>query len=122
MEAARLCLDAGADVNALLPVHKHSTPLHQAAINEDLPMLELLVARGARLDTRDTLWNATPLDWAVHNEQDRRGGLPALAQRSERHAVAGSRDDVGHGGIADRHRFVVVDVLADAQPPGGARA
>ncbi|MET0653008.1 MAG: ankyrin repeat domain-containing protein [Hyphomicrobiaceae bacterium] len=69
LEAARLCLDAGADVNALLPVHKHSTPLHQAAINEDLPMLELLVARGARRDTRDTLWNATPLNWAVHNEK-----------------------------------------------------
>lgn len=69
VEAARLCLDAGADVNSLLPVHKHSTPLHQAAINDDLPMLELLVARGARLDTRDTLWDATPLNWAVHNEK-----------------------------------------------------
>ena len=50
-------------------VHKHSTPLHQAAIDDDLPMLELLVARGARLDTRDTLWNGTPLGWAVHNEK-----------------------------------------------------
>ena len=69
LEAARLCLDAGVDVNSLLPVHKHSTPLHQAAINDDLPMLELLVARGARLDTRDTLWNGTPLGWAVHNEK-----------------------------------------------------
>ena len=69
LEAARLCLDAGADVNSLLPVHKHSTPLHQAAINDDLPMLELLVGRGARLDTRDTLWNGTPLGWAVHNEK-----------------------------------------------------
>ena len=67
LEAARLCLDAGADVNSLLPVHKHSTPLHQASINEDLPMLQLLVARGAKLDTRDTLWDATPLNWAVHN-------------------------------------------------------
>jgi len=67
LEAARLCLDAGADVNSLLPVHKHSTPLHQAAINDDLPMLELLVARGAKLDTRDRLWNGTPLGWAVHN-------------------------------------------------------
>jgi peptide-methionine (S)-S-oxide reductase len=66
-EAARLCLDAGAEVNSMLPVHKHSTPLHQAAINDDLPMLELLVARGAKLDTRDTLWNGTPLGWAVHN-------------------------------------------------------
>jgi ankyrin repeat protein len=69
LEAARLCLDAGADVNALLPVHKHSTPLHQASINEDLPMLQLLVTRGAKLDTRDTLWNATPLNWAVHNSK-----------------------------------------------------
>ena len=69
LEAARLCLDAGADVNAYLPVHKHSTALHQAAINEDLPMLELLVERGARLDIRDTLWNGTPLGWAVHNDK-----------------------------------------------------
>jgi len=67
LEAARLCLDAGGDVNSLLPVHKHSTPLHQAAINDDVAMLELLVARGARLDTHDTLWDATPLNWAVHN-------------------------------------------------------
>jgi peptide-methionine (S)-S-oxide reductase len=69
VEAARLCLDAGANVNSMLPVHKHSTPLHQAAINDDLPMLELLVARGARLDTRDTLWNGTPLGWAVHEKK-----------------------------------------------------
>jgi len=69
VEAARLCLDAGADVNRALPVHGHSMPLHQAAINDDLPMLELLVARGARLDMRDTLWNGTPLGWAVHNDK-----------------------------------------------------
>ena len=41
--------------------------LAPGAINEDLPMLQLLVARGAKLDTRDTLWDATPLNWAVHN-------------------------------------------------------
>jgi peptide-methionine (S)-S-oxide reductase len=64
--AARLCLDAGADVNAFLTVHSHSTPLHQAAVNDDVAMLELLVARGANLDARDTLWNGTPLGWAVH--------------------------------------------------------
>lgn len=66
---ARHCLDAGADVNAFLPVHKHSTPLHQAAINDDLPMMELLLARGARADIRDTLWNGTPLGWAIHNHK-----------------------------------------------------
>jgi peptide-methionine (S)-S-oxide reductase len=69
VEAARLCLDAGADVNAFLAVHKHSTPLHQAAVNDDSAMLRLLVERGARLDTRDTLWDGTPLQWAVHTKQ-----------------------------------------------------
>ena len=69
LNAARLCLDAGADVNAYLPVHKHSQALHQAALHNDLALLELLVARGARLDTRDTLWNGTPLGWAVHNKR-----------------------------------------------------
>ena len=48
-------------------MHKHSTPLHQAAINDDFEMMKLLVAHGARLDTRDTLWNGTPLGWAIHN-------------------------------------------------------
>jgi ankyrin repeat protein len=69
VEAARLCLDAGADVNAFLAVHKHSTPLHQAAVNDDVAMLRLLAARGARLDSRDTLWDGTPLGWAVHTKK-----------------------------------------------------
>ena len=68
-EAARLCLDAGADANAFLPVRAHSTPLHQAALDGDLPMMKLLVAHGARHDIRDTLWNGTPLGWAMHNGQ-----------------------------------------------------
>lgn len=68
-DAARLCLDAGADPNAFLPVHRHSTPLHQAAVNDDLDMLKLLVARGAKLDARDTLWNDTPLGWSIYTEK-----------------------------------------------------
>ena len=66
-EAARQCLDAGADPNARLPVHRHSVPLHQAALDDDVATLKLLVAHGARTDVRDTLWNGTPLGWAVHN-------------------------------------------------------
>jgi peptide-methionine (S)-S-oxide reductase len=69
VEAARLCLDAGADIDAFMPVHSHSTPLHQASVNGDIEMLRLLVARGARLDTRDKLWDGTPLGWAVHTKQ-----------------------------------------------------
>jgi peptide-methionine (S)-S-oxide reductase len=66
LEAARIALDAGADVNAYLPVHKHSTALHQAAVNDDPALIEFLISRGARLDQRDTLWDSTPLNWAVH--------------------------------------------------------
>ena len=44
-------------------------PLHQAAVNDDVPMLTLLVERGARLDTLDTLWRSTPLGWAVHTKK-----------------------------------------------------
>jgi len=82
-EAARRCLDAGADPNAFLPVHRHSTPLHQAAVNDDVDMLKLLIARGAKLDTRDTLWNDTPLGWTVYTKK--RGAeayLRSLAQPS----------------------------------------
>lgn len=65
-EAARLCLEAGADPNRFMPCHSHSTPLHQAAIDGDVAMLELLVGHGARPDLRDTLWRGTPLGWAIH--------------------------------------------------------
>ena len=64
VEAARLALDAGADVNEPLPVHGHSTALHQAANDDNLPMIELLLTHGANAARRDALWDATPLDWA----------------------------------------------------------
>jgi peptide-methionine (S)-S-oxide reductase len=69
LDAARLCLDAGADVNGFLPVHAHSTPLHQAVANEDTPMMDLLLARGARADIPDTMWNSTALGWAKFMEK-----------------------------------------------------
>jgi hypothetical protein len=70
LDAAQLALDAGADVNAVLPVHSHSTALHQAAAFNNGEMVDFLVARGARLDACDTLWDGTPLDWAAHADND----------------------------------------------------
>lgn len=70
-EAARLALDAGADVNGFLPVHAHSTALHQAAIDENLELMALLVERGARTDIADKLWSSTPLGWASHQGKAR---------------------------------------------------
>jgi len=82
-EAARLALDAGADVNAFLPVHRHSTALHQAAIDENLELMELLVERGARTDIADKLWSSTPLGWANHQGKGRaRAYLEGLRQQS----------------------------------------
>jgi peptide-methionine (S)-S-oxide reductase len=71
IDAARLALDAGADPNRFLPVHAHSLPLHQTVVDENLELMELLVARGARTDIADKLWNATPLDWAIYQGKDR---------------------------------------------------
>lgn len=67
-EAARLALDAGADVNAPAPVHSHSTALHQAVLHDDPELLRALIERGARTDVRDTLHHGTPLDWARYLE------------------------------------------------------
>jgi hypothetical protein len=64
----QLLLDAGEDVNRYNPVggHSHSTPLHQAAAAGHADVVRLLVERGARLDWKDTMWNATPAQWAKH--------------------------------------------------------
>jgi len=66
VEAARLCLEAGADPNIFMPCHTHSTPLHQASINNDVETMKLLIAHGAGRDVQDKLWHGTPLSWAIH--------------------------------------------------------
>ena len=64
----RMLLDAGEDPNRYNPVggHSHSTPLHQAAAAGHSDVVQLLVERGARLDWKDTMWQATPAEWAHH--------------------------------------------------------
>jgi ankyrin repeat protein len=70
-EAARLALDAGADPNAFMPVHTHTLALHQAVLDENMGLMEVLIRHGARTDIADTLWNATPLEWAIHQKKPR---------------------------------------------------
>jgi peptide-methionine (S)-S-oxide reductase len=79
VQAVRLALDAGADIDAFLPVHAHGTALHQAALGDDVALIELLLDRGARTDQRDTLWDGTPLDWAIH--QGRTAARAVLKRR-----------------------------------------
>jgi ankyrin repeat protein len=72
----RLLLDAGEDPDRYNPEghHSHSTPLHQAVWSNHLEVVQLLVARGARLDIRDTIYQGTPLDWAIY------GGRTGIAE------------------------------------------
>jgi hypothetical protein len=68
-----LVLDAGADPNAYNPegYHSHSTALHQAVLVDALEVAQLLVARDARTDIRDTLYDGTALDWAEYCDKPR---------------------------------------------------
>lgn len=67
-DIVRLLLDAGEDPNRynLEGNHSHSTPLHQAVAGGHEPVVRLLIDRGARRDIRDTIWNGTPLGWALY--------------------------------------------------------
>ena len=75
VEVVRLLLDAGEDPNRYNPahMHSHSTPLHQAVAAGHDEVVRLLVERGARLDIRDTIYQGTPLGWAMYlgRPQDR---------------------------------------------------
>jgi ankyrin repeat protein len=59
-------IDAGEDPNRFNPpgTHSHSPPLHQAIAAGHLNVVRLLIERGARLDTKDTIYQSTPLGWA----------------------------------------------------------
>lgn len=72
-EVVRMLLNAGENPDRYNPdgFHTHTTPIHQAALNGHLDTVRVLVEHGARLDQRDTIYNATPLGWAEyagHNE------------------------------------------------------
>lgn len=67
-EIVRMLADAGEDLSRYNPVgmHGHSTPLHQAVAGGHLETVRLLVERGARLDIKDSMWQATPAGWAQY--------------------------------------------------------
>lgn len=72
-EIVRMLLAAGEDPSRYNPAgfHAHSTPLHQAALAGHEETVRLLVERGARLDLKDTIWQGTPEEWAMHGKKTR---------------------------------------------------
>jgi ankyrin repeat protein len=85
-----LLLEAGEDPSRYNPIgaHSHSTPLHQAALAGHREAVKLLVEHGAKLDMRDTIWNATPAEWARH---EKRSEIEAYLREQERAAKAETR-------------------------------
>ena len=71
-EVARLLIEHGADIH--VEVGRSGTPLHVAACECDLGLVELLLARGATPDDKDEN-GSTPLHWAA------RYGSIEIAQR-----------------------------------------
>lgn len=67
-EIIKLLLDAGEDPDRYQPegFHSHATPMHHAVWRNQFPVVKLLAECGARLDIRDTLYQATPLQWAEY--------------------------------------------------------
>jgi ankyrin repeat protein len=82
-DVVAVLLDAGEDPNRYNPpgAHAHGTPLHHAALGNHDAVVRLLVDRGARLDVKDTIYQATPLGWAMY------GGHTAIADYLRAHAA-----------------------------------
>ena len=60
-------LQLGVDIDAYSTgIHPHATALHHAVDSGSLEAVKVLVEAGARLDTKDKVYNGTPLDWAEH--------------------------------------------------------
>jgi hypothetical protein len=72
VEIVESLLAHGVDPNRFNPdgYHAHATPLHQAVWQGHRAVVERLVEAGARLDIPDAIYDATPLQWAVHARRD----------------------------------------------------
>jgi len=67
IDAARLLIEKGAQVNAIPPGFDYSgTALHYAALNGHRSTVEFLIQQGAEVDIKDTKVNSTPAGWADH--------------------------------------------------------
>jgi hypothetical protein len=85
IEAAKLLLQKGANIDAIPPGFDYSgTALHNAAVRGHREMVEWLIEQGANPKVKDTKVNSSPAGWAEH------GGHHALKESLERIAAASS--------------------------------
>jgi hypothetical protein len=86
MEAAKLLLQKGAQVNAIPPGFDYSgSGLHYAALHGHREMVDFLIEQGADVSVKDTKVNSTSAGWADH------GGHPELRDYLDEIARAKAR-------------------------------
>ncbi|MEM7134577.1 MAG: ankyrin repeat domain-containing protein [Chloroflexota bacterium] len=71
-KAVAWLLDAGAQINAFSSGFNNGTAsaLHGAVAKEHLPVIRLLLDRGADLTIKDDLFGGTPIGWAEHMKHE----------------------------------------------------
>ena len=86
IDAARLLLQKGAEINAIPPGFDYSgTGLHYAAVNGHRPMVDFLIEQGADANLKDTKVGGTPSGWADHGgHAELKTYLDEVAQRQSR--------------------------------------
>jgi ankyrin repeat protein len=102
-----LLLDLGVSPDLEDAKHGRKRALHEAAAAGAERCAELLIARGAAVDVRESSYNATPLGWASYFQ------LQPMVELLGRH----SRDvwDLAHNGLVERLRAVLRDEPARAR-------
>jgi Ankyrin repeats (3 copies) len=73
-------LDHGVAASEVLPRPHQQTGLHWAAYGGHADTVKVLLTRRPPLDVRDGTFGGTPLDWALHAWQERRGDDPAVRE------------------------------------------
>ena len=68
VDGVALLIELGFDVNATnrLERYRESAPLHEAAAQGNLAVIELLLEAGADANVRDASYDSTPAGWAEH--------------------------------------------------------
>jgi len=82
-EALRRMLAWGLSPNTVSRRNQsHAAALHHAVWSRSLAAVELLAEAGGDLSRRDTIYQATPLDWALHGASQARTESDATAYRA----------------------------------------
>lgn len=70
-EAVARLISQGVDINEPSKfLYSHGTPVHHAVWSGSLETVKLLVEAGANLETRDNIYDGTPLGWAEYGKRD----------------------------------------------------